>query len=727
MKFIFKGVVQGVGFRPTVYRIAQQLGLKGYVLNTGSEVEVVIDKDEDLFLKTLQENLPSIAKITSIEKHPDTRTFSNFHIRHSRQGDRHSLVPVDIALCEDCYNELFDQKNRRYQYPFTNCTRCGARFSLITDVPYDRERTAMKPFPLCTTCQKEYITPTDRRYHAQTISCPKCGPEYHLYDKHQTDLGSKQAIQKFAHALDEGAIGVIKSWGGMHLCCKLSELERFRRWYGRPQKSFAVMINDIQTAQNYATLTKQQKLLLTSNKRPIVLAEKKQAELASPGLNTIGLFLPYTGVHHLLFSHLSTDALVMTSANLPGEPMLIENTSVFGLGAEYYLLHNRMIPNRVDDTVLKTWKNHTFFLRKSRGYIPDPIAVPYSSRIASVGPDENITGALSVDKQLFCTQYIGNSKYYSTLEFLESALKHLMHLFMKKPQLDGVAMDIHPGYDSREIAKKLAETFHVSTVEVQHDWAHAASLLLDSGRDEMIVLVLEGLGYGTDDRFWGSEVLFTTFSDFSRLGHLDYIPLIGGDMATRDPRRLVFAIFEKIGKHLLFSDKQAQLFSRIMKNAPLSCSLGRYLDALSCYLDICCKRTYSGEPAMKLERYLSKGAQRYHFDVSVKNNIVDVIDIFAQLDSLVNQPLSEKKKADLAYSFVKAVVDALSTLAVQAADDQGLSSVGVSGGVSYNIPIVEMIEQKVKQAGFSFVAHNRIPNGDGGIAAGQNVIAGTKL
>jgi len=276
MKIIFKGVVQGVGFRPTVYRIAKKLDIKGYVLNKGSEVEVVIDKKKDEFIKEIKKNLPSVAKITDITFLKDERTFNDFKILHSKKGEKQSIIPVDISICDDCLKELFDKKNRRFLFPFTNCTVCGARFSVIKDVPYDRERTSMDEFKLCRSCEKEYEDPLNRRYHAQTISCPACGPVYKLYDKQKNDLGEKDAIKRFAAQIDIGKIGVIKSWGGMHLCCKIDEIKRFRKWYNRPQKAFAIMVKNIKTAEKYGEVTKDEKKLLISKNKPILLVKKKK-------------------------------------------------------------------------------------------------------------------------------------------------------------------------------------------------------------------------------------------------------------------------------------------------------------------------------------------------------------------------------------------------------------------------------------------------------------------
>ncbi len=727
MKLIFKGIVQGVGFRPTVYRIAKSMDLSGYVLNRGSVVEVVIDRDEDEFIKKLKENLPSIANIDSIQKIPFEKKDTDFKILYSKTGDKHSQIPYDTATCENCLSEIFDKNNRRYKYPFTNCTVCGARFSLIEDIPYDRERTSMKEFEMCKNCKNEYTNPMDRRYHAQTISCPKCGPKYFFFDKNKKNYGSKNAISRFAEEIDSGKIGVIKSWGGMHLCCNLNKIPRFREWYNRPQKSFAVMVKDIETAEKYGRITEYEKEVLLSNKRPIVLVEKKKYEGASPGLNTIGFFLPYTGLHHILFSILKSDALLMTSANIPGEPMLIRNKDAFLLNADCYLLHNRKIPNRIDDSVIKIWKKNSFFIRKSRGYVPNPFDVNYKENILSVGPGENITASLSHDKKIYSTQYIGNSKYYSVLEFLSSSINHLMDLTLEKKSLDCVVMDKHPGYDSRKVAKEFSEDFNAPLFEVQHHHAHATSLMLEHNLDEIVILSLDGLGYGDDGNFWGGEVLYSTFEDFKRLGHLEYIPLLGGDKATLDPRRLVFAIFNKFGKEMFFKGRKAEILSKMMGKSPLCSSMGRVLDALSCYLDVCCKRTYDGETAMKLEKYLAKGKNNFYFESNVKNGVVGTVDLFRQLDEKVKRPFSEKEKADISFSFVKTIVDELTNIAVEGAENNNIKNIGISGGVSYNIPIVEMVENILKKHGFNLIVHNRIPNGDGGISIGQNVISSILL
>lgn len=725
-KIIFKGIVQGVGFRPTIYRIATSMHAKGYVLNKGSEVEVVVDVDPDQFIEQVRKHLPSLAVISSVEKEHIEKKLDSFKIIKSKQGTHQSLIPVDTAICEDCLKELFEKHNRRYHYPFINCTVCGARYSLITNVPYDRKYTAMKPFHLCNDCTKEYTDPTDRRFHAQTISCSKCGPTYILYDQEKNKINTDNPVRFFADKIENGSIGVIKSWGGMHLCCTLDQIKRFRKWYHRPQKAFAVMVKSIKDAETYATIKDKERNLLMLSARPIVLVEKRNHELVSPGLESIGLFLPYTAIQYLLFSYLNTNALIMTSANIPGEPMIINNDEAFSLGADYYLLHNRQIPNRIDDTVVKTWENHTFFIRKSRGYVPDPIKIDYTYQIISVGAGQNVYGALSAHQQLFLTQYLGDDTSSETLDFLYRALHHLTDLLIDDKKLHAVIMDSHPGYQTRRVAQMLSEEYETILHDVQHHWAHAASLLVDNKVDEGIVLALDGLGYGDDGTMWGGEILNVDFMDFQRVGHLKPIRLLGGDKATEDPRRLVYAIFSEFEEKPFFSDNQAEIFDRMLPSAPLSSSMGRILDALACYLGICCKRTYDGEPAMKLERYLAKGKSKYPFDVAVSHGEIDTIDLFKQLHERQIFPLNEQEKADIAYSFVESMIKAMCEVAIVAAEKNKVTHIGLTGGVSYNIPITDMVAERVRKAGYQLLVHQNIPNGDGGIAIGQNVI-GSRL
>jgi hydrogenase maturation protein HypF len=583
----------------------------------------------------------------------------------------------------------------------------------------------MQEFSMCHYCHEEYTSMKDRRYHAQTLSCPRCGPQVTLYNTEGDEVDVEDPIQQFSYLLDNGAIGVMKSWGGMHLCCNLEELPRFRTWYNRPQKPFAIMVRNITAAKRFGKISHFDQELLSSSSRPIVAIQKTiEDDRISPGLNTVGVFLPYTGLHHILFSYLQSDAVLMTSANIPGEPMVTDNNDAFSLKADYYLLHNRDIPNRADDSVIKTWKNRTFFLRKSRGHVPDPLPIPHKQNVIAVGAGEHLNAAVSSQGQLFLTQYIGNTKYYPVVEFLEESIQHLITLSMTTHQVDAVAMDLHPGYGSRIVAQRLAEQYGVQPVEVQHHFAHAVSLLVEHNRDYGIVLALDGLGYGDDGTLWGGEILDSHLDSYTRIGHLEPFPLLGGDQATYDPKRLVYSLFKTDKYTQYFSDEELPVLEKLMAKSPRSSSFGRFLDALSCYLEICMTRTYDGEPAMKLEPFLAQGKKAYDFRCETHKEKIKILDLFQELISINPRKLSYQQKADVVYSMVKSVVDAMVDMACDSAQSQSCKFIGVTGGVSYNIPIVNMVDKRVKHHGLELVVHNKVPNGDGGIAVGQNVRAG---
>jgi hydrogenase maturation protein HypF len=736
MKIFIRGTVQGVGFRPTVYRVAKSLGLSGYVLNKGSNVEIGIKEDEkaEEFLNSLTKELPPLASIDEIEvKDEPISRYEDFKIMNSSEGLKTSVTPVDTAICEECVRELFDAGNRRYLYPFINCTSCGARFSVIENVPYDRSNTSMRVFKMCEECFAEYTNPMDRRFHAQTTSCTECGPEYTLYgrDKVIKDIdGGKAPLKTFARLIDEGAVGIAKSWGGMHIISKFEEANRMRQLYGRQAKPFAVMFRDLSTIKNYADLEVTAEKLLTSPQRPIVLLDKTSVDLSdiSPGLDSVGVYLPYSGLHHILFHYLNAEGIIMTSANISGEPMAIRNEDAFLLNADYFLLHNREIVNRIDDSVIRCYNGQKFFLRKSRGFVPTAINIPYTDRVLSMGAGENVSLSISKGANLYTSQYIGNTFHYPTLEFLASSKEQMMQVLgLSMNELDAIGVDMHPRYTTRRYGKEQSEEYSIELVEVQHHWAHAASLMLDTGVDEVVALALDGTGYGTDGKAWGGEILSTNYYSFDRVASLEEIPLIGGDAAIKDTRRISFAILSLLNREVrFFSDKETEVLEKLMKRAPNTSSFGRVLDALACYLGICQKMTYDGEPAMKLERYLAQGEPKYEFETEVEDKgrkIVRTLPLFDQLTEYgaIN---TEKKKADIAYSFVLALIKELVEIAADACSRNGISGIGITGGVSYDLPIVKMAEALVKNKGLRFLTHGTIPNGDGGISIGQNVIIG---
>lgn len=737
------GIVQGVGFRPTVYRVAKSLELKGYVRNNGSNVEICIDKNYEEFLELLKKELPPLAKIEKVEAIESNcyKNFNDFKIIFSKNGTRESLIPSDTAICKECLNELFDKNNRRYYYPFINCTNCGARFSLIFDVPYDRKNTSMNDFRLCKICKKEYKNAENRRFHAQTISCKYDGPSYKLYDSNCKLINSKNPIKDFAEKIDQGKIGVIKGWGGMHIVCIPSEIERLRQWYKRPSKPFAVMVKDIKSIEKYAVIDSFSKELLESKQRPIVILLKKDSldenlknflEIVSPGLDNIGIYLPYSGVQHILFNYLKNDLIVMTSANPKGEPILLENKETFSLNLDVYLLHNRKIINRIDDSVIIPYKNKKFFIRKSRGYVIEPIKVDYKENVVSFGAERNVTSSISKNFNLYTSQYIGNTNYYKTLEFLNYATKFLINLFGIK-EIDAVGIDLHPQYPTRRVGIELVKNYNADLFEVQHHFAHAVSLMLDNNIEEPIIaLTFDGAGYGTDGKIWGGEILYSDYNSFERLGSLEEIPLIGGDMAVKEPKRIVFWIYEKLGidevTSSYYNSKTSEILRKLIPKSPLSSSMGRVLDALSCFLKIATKRTYDGEPAIKLERYLNKGKAKFEFTTEILNKdrkIIKTLPLFEQLYNYSKKmELTEKNKADLAHSFVNCLIKNFVDIGCEFANKKGVKYIGFTGGVSYNLAITKMIEENILKNDMKLLLHNRIPNGDGGISIGQNVVVG---
>ncbi len=723
MRITIRGIVQGVGFRPTVHRVATQLGMHGYVQNNGSNVVIEIDGDAERFVSELRRALPPLARLDSVEIVPGTPngdlSSMGFQIVKSSNGQKGVGIPNDTAVCDNCRREMFDPNDRRYLYPFTNCTDCGARFSIIRDLPYDRDFTSMNKFPMCPDCAKEYADPSARRFHHQTISCPVCGPKFRLLDGDGKAVEG-EPISAFSGMLEKGLIGVAKGWGGMHLCCTLSALPRMRQWYRRKEKPFAIMVRDMGAVRKYATPDKHEEELLTSTHRPIVLVPKIDSdvtELVAPGLGNIGIFLPYTGMQHILFQELNDDALVMTSANVPGEPMVLRDEDAMALEAECYLFHDREIVNRCDDSVVRSFEDSTFYIRKSRGHIPVAIDFPFIGNAIGLGAQESIAGALVTGNKLYATQYIGDASSAGVLEFLESALAYQRRL-LGIDTVEAIGIDLHPGYSTRRLGKRLAEESGAKLVEVQHHWAHAAALMVDHQIDEGVVLTLDGTGYGDDGNAWGGEVMHSRFGSYRRIGHLQEIPLIGGEKAVYDVKRLVFAIREMLGNDGgYYSDVDSALLRKMMPKSPKTTSMGRVMDALSCYLGICRYRSYDGEPAMKLEKFLEKGEPTVELAAEVRNGVVQTVPLFAQLFE------SEGRKQDLAISFVKAMLESLVDIACLEADANGLGSIGLTGGVSYNATVCRLTKEIALSKGFELLLPDQLPNGDGCISTGQCAVA----
>lgn len=711
-----KGTVQGVGFRPAVYRSALRLGIRGRVWNNGSDVIIESEGGEDL-LKDLLDNLPPLAVIDEIfTKKVEIPDVKDFTIVRSSSGEEGVSTPTDTAICDNCLDEI-RSNGRRSGYAFTSCTDCGARFTLLSSLPYDRQNTSMNDFPMCSDCENEFHDPKNRRLHHQTICCPVCGPSYRLIDNNGKSIPG-DPIPTFANMLSNGNIGITKSWGGMHICCTLDKVEHLRKWNRRPQKPFAIMVRDVSTAKKYGNPNELELQKMTSSHRPIVLVEKNNIdECLAPGLDNVGIFLPYTGMQHLLFDSLEEDALIMTSANHPGEPMITNDQDIMEMGADMYLLHDQKIINRADDSVLRMYGDHTYFIRKSRGNIPSFIEAPVELHgcVIGLGAQGNLTGAVSKDNRIYQTQYIGHGASIGVPEYLENSLRGLIDMTGSLPKI--IAGDLHPGYPTRRIGKKFSEEFDATFVDVQHHWAHAASLLVDNGLMAGTVLTLDGTGYGSDGNAWGGEVISTDMQKFDRDAHLEYIPLLGSEKAVYDPRRLKFAVDTMNGKdNNLFSDQESSVLKKLMDTSVKSSSMGRLMDTLSYTLGLCSKRTYDGEPAMKLEPLLANGELISGYETDTTQGVIRTVHLFDRIET-------KDKPADVAYSILYNVMKELMSSAVDNADKNGYEHIGISGGVSYNLTISKMFEELGKRLDHGLIFHNAVPNGDGGISTGQAAIA----
>jgi hydrogenase maturation protein HypF len=723
MRLRITGVVQGVGFRPTAVRIAREMGLSGHVRNDGAGVEIVIDGDHEEFMRRLKGALPPLARIDSVQVANGIPENNDFVILESQSVAGSAEIPPDTAVCPECMREISDSQDRRGGYPFTSCTNCGERFSVVRGTPYDRQRTAMQPFKTCQECSAEYGSDIDRRFHHQTVSCPECGPQYALYGPMGEAMPGVSVA--FAAMLDAGKFGVLKGWGGAHICCVAAEAERFRRWYGRETKPLAVMVRDIDTAKSLFAASARELDELASPSRPIVLLRKGLAapwmDDVAPGLDSVGVMLPYSGIHHVLFSSLRADVLIMTSANPAGAPMHIENREMFGLGADCYLLHNREIANRCDDSVVKLYGQNKFFVRRSRGYVPRSIPVKTGGSVLGVGPGENVTSCVAARGAMTPSQYIGDTSDYDVSEYHRGAVAGLMRL-RGIDKLDAVAVDLHPRYPTRLIGEELAISHDAKLVEVQHHWAHALSLMAETGTERAVVLALDGTGYGNDGEAWGGEAMLCDAQGYERLGHLEYLPLPGGEASVEDPRRILHAIQCKLGMEATALDGlEADVVEKSLGGSPMTSSAGRVLDTISFYLGACSKRTYDGEPAMRLEPLLERGKPAYEFEADIVDGVVMTLPMFRRLMEM--NPRSASERANAAASFVKAMVGSLVQVAADGARKEGLDAIGLSGGVSYSLPIARYFEDAVLKAGLKPRLHDSLPNGDGGISAGQCVAA----
>ena len=743
LMILTQGIVQGVGFRPYVYRLAADLNLKGYVRNLGNVVEIVIEGEKtDDFVKRLPQELPPIAKIDSMEvSEIKLENYSDFEIIES--GDSYSgvsVIPPDIAICDKCLEEIRDPQNRRYKYPFNACTDCGPRFTVIESVPYDRERTSMDEFPLCDECLVEYRQPLDRRYHGEAICCSDCGPQMEIYEGNEK-LDVENPIRKGAEILKDGKILAIKGIGGTHLVVDAyndSAIRELRSRLNRPNQAFAVMCKDLESLEKYALLTEREIRTITSNKRPIVILKKNKdypfPESLSPGLHNIGVMLPYSPMHYLLFDEGDIDTYVMTSANIPGEPMMIENSDIIGGVNDYSLIHNRKILNRCDDSVIRFRNDELSFIRRSRGYTPEPYTINYEVNdlnVLALGPELDVTFSMAKGDRAYPSQHIGNTNKPKTLMFLRNAIEN-MERITKINEFDVIACDMHPHFFTTRLAHELGEKYGAEVLPVQHHHAHAVALANDHGIDEMICIAADGVGYGSDGTSWGGEILYTDISTFERMGHLEPQLMPGGDVATRYPVKMLLSILKdddlinnyidyfKYGEMEIKNIKK-QIDSNI--NVGITTSTGRVLDSMAVALEICHERTYEGECSMKLESAAYYSTKDLEMPVIIENDQLNTTEILREAVRLYQ---NGEKKADVAAAGQVAVSSGLSELAIRAADKKGLNDIGATGGVFYNEAITNTVKNYVEENGYRFIQHLNTCAGDGSVSLGQSIVAKKK-
>lgn len=760
VQLVIEGIVQGVGFRPFIYGLALDYGLRGLVRNQPSGVLVDLEGDREKiesFIRSVQWRHPPMAKIESMRPTAlPAIGYDDFKITETSGRPGATLVPADQATCSDCLKELADPDDRRYRYPFINCTNCGPRFTIIDEMPYDRESTTMRSFQMCPRCFEEYHNPGNRRFHAQPNACPMCGPRLFLLDGRGRPV-SGDPLTGAVKALKEGGIMVLKGMGGCHLACDARSamaVARLRLLKARADKPFALMCRDLQAVKSHCLVSACEEEMLYSGPRPIVLMERLSGSpvtpLVAPGLDRLGVMLPYTPLHHLLLAE-GPDTLVMTSANLGGEPILIQNDRVlncFRGTVDAFLLHNRDIYNRADDSVgfvdsSSGQISKPVLIRRSRGYVPTALPLPLPCPdLLAVGAQQKNTITLASGKKAFLSQHIGDMEDKESLEAFEQSVTGLGRLFNIQPGL--VVHDLHPGYTSTRWAMKSG----LPCLAVQHHEAHLAACLADNGvSGDAIGVVWDGSGYGADGHIWGGEFFTGRPGSFKRAAHLAYHPMPGGEAAVREPWRMAWSYLaaaglepstELLNKWQVEESRLAILRTMADRNlnCPLTSSAGRLFEAAGA---IICGRTfntYEGQAAVELEQkgrsYLRHKANNTTGPATPASHINESIKYqdgkLAVMTDWILPYLWEAGKLNrnpgkLAYLFHEIMSGIIEAVCVRLRDQTGLGKVALTGGVFQNGLLLELTVRRLAESGFSAVTNSRVPPNDGGISYGQAVLA----
>ncbi len=742
-----EGIVQGVGYRPFVWALAMRMDLAGFVANDTTGVVIEVEGSRagiERFVDALSREAPSLAVIEKIvaESVP-AKSHGRFEIVDSQaDGERQALICPDIGTCDECLREVFDPRNRRYRYPFTNCTNCGPRFTIIRGVPYDRPLTSMAGFAMCPDCEREYHDPADRRFHAQPVCCPACGPELRLLDRVAMPQPG-DPICRAAALLKEGRIIAVKGLGGYHLAALASDesaVATLRARKHREDKPFAVMAPDLDAAQELATIDAAEQRLLTGQRRPIVLlarrADAKLAQLTAPGSHFIGLMLPYTPMHNLLCRELGAP-LVLTSGNISDEPIAFADTDALrrlSAIADFYLTHDRPIHVRADDSVMRVVRGREVSIRRSRGFAPEPLTLPdeISRPILACGAELKNTFCLAKGRHAFLSHHIGDLENFETYQSFTNGIEHFQRAFDIEPSI--VAHDLHPDYLLTKYALELAR---VELVGVQHHHAHIASCLADNGQHgPAIGVAFDGLGYGLDGTIWGGEFLVADLEKFERAGHLQPVPMPGGTAAIKQPWRMAAAHLDAaygndLPAALDVVSRNRQNWAQIVRlarngiNSPLTSSVGRLFDAVASILGIRDAINYEGQAAIELEQIASPSeTSTYAVGLGAGETFtIRATDLVRALsDDLLSGTAVETIAARFQNTLAVIVVDTCNAIRART----GLSTVALSGGVFQNQFLLARTVEGLDRAGFRVLTHSRVPANDGGISFGQVAVAAAR-
>jgi hydrogenase maturation protein HypF len=746
------GIVQGVGFRPYVYRLAVERGLVGSVCNTAAGVSIEVQGPQGAvgdFLACLPAEAPPLARITDITvREIPCNGDREFQIVSTLRGEPvQTLISPDVSVCDDCLREMFDPADRRYRYPFINCTNCGPRFTIVRNIPYDRPRTSMAAFAMCPACQAEYDDPNNRRFHAQPNACWTCGPQVDLWNLDGKRVEAADPITEVVTRLQAGQVVAIKGLGGFHLACDATNADavrtlRERKW--RVEKPFAVMVPDIETAERFCEADNAARQLLLSAQRPIVLLRRREntpiVDDVAPFNRYLGVFLPYTPLHRLLFADGGLAALVMTSANLGEEPICIANDEALRRLrklADCFLVHNRDILLRCDDSVVRVAGGRPRQVRRSRGLVPAPIFLRDDvPSVLAVGGELKNTICLTNGRHAFLSQHIGDLENAESYGFFEEAVDHLQRILEITPV--AIAYDLHPNYFSTRWA--LAQS-GLPQIGVQHHHAHIASCMAENHLEGRVIgIALDGTGYGTDGRIWGGEVLLADYGGFERAAHLAYVPLPGGEAAIREPWRMAVSY---LGRHFgcdfvrelpLVADvpgKNLNVLFRMMEqgiNSPLTSSCGRLFDAVAALAGIRRQVNYEAQAAIELEMAMGNSHDEgaYPFDLVAEGEGL-IIDTRALFEALLRDLAGRFSVGDISRRFHNGLVEVFAEVTNRLRERSALERVCLSGGTFQNVYLFERLCARLRSNGFPVFVHSEVPAGDGGLSLGQAMVAACLL